>query len=169
MAPSLKFCNLLHTGKKIYRNQFYWFYAYKPGKCQQSVYISSPNWLHVILSACKKIRFWQNFLFFEFFFFEIFSDFWVGLSIFHEFSHEPKHNVFETVYVSVYGKLGSLKPWVYDIVYERSCFRLKLHKIFKLLDILLFSDIWVKNLIWIWLINKYDVLKKCELKIFSKK
>ena len=64
LSPSLDFCNLLHPGEKIYRSQFYWFYAYKPGKCQKSVYISSPNWLHVTMSACKKIRFWQKFSFF---------------------------------------------------------------------------------------------------------
>ena len=92
LSPSLDFCNLLHPGEKIYRSQFYWFYAYKPGKCQKSVYISSPNWLHVTMSACKKIRFWQKFSFFEFFFFwnflkflEIFflKIFWKNFFFFH--------------------------------------------------------------------------------------
>ena len=61
--------------------------------------------------------------------------------------NELPHSVFETVYVAVYDKLNSSKPWVYDVVYETLCFGLKLHKIFKLLDILLLSDIWVNNLI----------------------
>ena len=75
LSPSLDFCNLLDPGEKIYRSQFYWFYAYKPGKCQKSVYISSPKWLHVTMSACKKIRnfFFWNFRIFGKFFFQFFE------------------------------------------------------------------------------------------------
>ena len=62
------------------------------------------------------------------------------------FPHTTDHSVFKTVYVSVYKKLDSSMPWVYDMVYKTSYFISKLHKLFNLLDTLLFSTF--EEIIW---------------------